>query len=107
MPQKNAWNTKNIWTQIVGGFDKFARLEGKSFINVVENCSAHNISYKEFTNFKCSYLPPNLTSHLQPVDAAVGRSFKCHFRRLVVQHTLNSIEAQIYQPPSQRKPFKI
>ena len=84
MAQQNAWNTKNIWTQIVSGFDKFARLEGKSFINFVDNCSAHNNSYKEFTNFNCSVLPPNLTSHLQSVDADVRRSFKYNFRRLLV-----------------------
>lgn len=88
-------------------FDKFARLEGKTFIELVDNCSPHNITYTEFSNFKCSFLPPNLTSHLQPVDAAVGRSFNCDFRRLLVLHILDAIDGQICRNTLEREPFNI
>ena len=91
----------------MNGFDKFARLEGKTFIDVVDNCSAHNIAYSECSNFKVSFLPPNLTSHLQPVDAAIGRSFKCHFRRLLVRHILDAIDGQMCRNTSERDPFNI
>ena len=54
------------------GFDTFVQLQGRKFIDIVYKCSAHNIDYGGFKIFKYSFLPLNLTSHLQPVDAAVG-----------------------------------
>ncbi|PXF49455.1 Tigger transposable element-derived protein 4 [Gracilariopsis chorda] len=107
MSQQNAPNTKNIWNQIFFGFDKFAGLQGETVIDVVENCSSHNIEYQSFANLNCSFLPTNLTSHLQPVDAALGRSFKCHFHHLLVQHILGQIETQLHRVPLERELFNL
>ena len=48
-----------------------------------------------------------MTSCLQPVDAAIGSSFKCAFQRLLVAHILKYVDQQMEIAPAQRAPFKI
>lgn len=84
------------------GFAKFSESQFKTFGDIVDYCSAHNIEYSGFAHFKSYFLPPNLTSHLQPVDAAVSSSLKCHSRRLLVRHILDSTEEPLSKEPSAR-----
>ena len=106
MTQKNAWNTKEIWTRTVEGFDKLGRLEARKLKVVLDNCSAHLINY-EYDNYEVCLLPPNLTSHLQPVDACVGRSFKCIYRRLICRHVLRQVDKLLELPAEERPIFKL
>lgn len=53
------------------------------------------------------FLPPNLPSHLQPVDASIGHSVKSHFRRLLVRHILQKIHEEMTKELSQRATFNI
>ena len=105
--QENAWNTQHIWAQMVAGFNKRSRLQHRKIANVLENCSAHVIDYGKYECFVSVKLPPNMTSTLQHVDAAVGRSFKCAFRRLMSQHILAYVEENLQLEPHLRKPFKM
>ena len=62
---------------------------------MVDNAGGHKIPDKqleEMENVKLYFLPPNLTSHLQPCDAGIIRSFKAHYRKRLVEHLLSSIE---------------
>lgn len=105
--QQNAWNTQHIWAQIFRGLNKRSLLQNRAGVNVIDNCSAHTISYEEFEALSAIFLPPNMTSVLQPVDASIGRSFKCAFRRLLVEHILAYVEKKMALPLVERKPFKM
>jgi len=48
-----------------------------------------------------------MTSVLQPVDAAIGRSFKYAFRRLLVDHILSYVNAEMDKPENERRTFKL
>lgn len=84
-----------------------AMLQGRYLTTVLDNCSAHAIDYSVFSNLNAVFLPPNMTSCLQPVDAAIGRSFKCAFWRLLVSHIVRYVDQQMEIAPAQRPPFKI
>ena len=51
-----------------------------------------DISRLQLTHVKVVFLPPNTTSHLQPLDAGVIASFKNHFKRKYCRHMLDLFE---------------
>ena len=81
--------------------EQFER-EFKVVQHVVDNCSAHCI-HDFFSNVKTSFLPPNMTSALQPVDSAIGRSFKAAFRRLLVTNVIEHLK----ELKKRNAPFKL
>ncbi|PXF47321.1 Tigger transposable element-derived protein 4 [Gracilariopsis chorda] len=105
--QANAWNTQPLWTTIAEGFDKMSLLQGSKLGLILDNCSAHSIDYEALKNVKRYFLPPNTTSALQPVDCAVGRSFKCAYRRLVVSFILSKVRKALAMDAAERPTFKI
>lgn len=53
---------------------------------LLDNCPAHpDVNAMISENVIVKYLPPNCTSLIQPMDQGVIRSFKCHYRKLIVQ----------------------
>lgn len=75
----NAWMTSDIFTDFVQSWDKSLRLQGRSIVLLVDNCSAHpNVT--GLTCIKLEFLPPNTTATLQPMDQGIIRNFKCHYR---------------------------
>ncbi len=37
------------------------------------------------------YFDPNVTSHIQPLDMGIIRSFKAHYRKALVRHCLKTM----------------
>lgn len=68
------------------------RREDRKVIHTVDNCSAHVAGTDHLDNIVNLFFPPNMTSVLQPVDAAVGRSFKAKFRRFLLDHVLDYVK---------------
>ena len=104
--QKNSWNTKGISTRTVEWFDKMGRLEGRKLKVVLHHCSAHLINY-EYDIYEVCLLPPNPTSHVQPVHACVGRSFKCSSRRLICRYVLRQVDKLLELPAEERPTLKL
>lgn len=69
-----------------GSFNSSARQQNRRVVYVMENCSAHSISFDDLANIESCYVPSNTISVLQPVNVAIRKSFKAAFRRLVVKH---------------------
>lgn len=68
---------------------------------------AHAIDYTQFDNLVNAYLSPNMTSCLQPVYSSTGTSFKCAFRRLLVDHILQHVDRELSLYVAERRLFKI
>jgi DDE superfamily endonuclease len=56
------------------------------------NGNQHDISRLQLTHVKVAFLPPNTTSHLQPLDAGIIASFKNYYKRKYVRHVLELFE---------------
>ena len=61
-------------------YNKVSALEGRTLVSVIDNCSTYAIDYGSFGHLGNSFLPPNMTSCMQPVDAVILRSSRFAFR---------------------------
>lgn len=92
---------------MVRGFNHRSGLQHRRVTNILDNCSAHAIEYTDIDRWDAVFLPPNTTSLLQPFDATIGRSFKCAFQRLLVDHLLAYWEKRMESAAQERPIFKI
>ena len=78
-------------------------MEDQNILLLVDNASSHKPGRDEedeyqkdgkwvFSNIKVHFLPPNTTSHLQPMDAGIIRSFKAKYRAIHVQHLIDEYD---------------
>jgi hypothetical protein len=70
--------TGELFLDYLKALDASFRAQGRSVLLVLDNCSAHVASEDvEFTHIKLFFLPPNVTSVLQPCD---GGTVSCWSR---------------------------
>ncbi|CAD6216098.1 GSCOCG00011289001-RA-CDS, partial [Cotesia congregata] len=72
-------------------WDAELKVYQRKILLIVDNCPAHcKVDNLKF--IKLVFLPPNVTSVLQPMDQGVIKSLKTHYRKLLVVHLLQSFE---------------
>ena len=54
----------------------------------MDNVSSHVASDVSLSNVTIKFLPANTTSCLQPLDAGIIKTFKLHFRKLLLNHVV-------------------
>ena len=67
----------------------------------------HAIGYGKFGHLRNIFQPPNIALFLQPVDAAIGRSYNCAFRLLHVKQILKYVEKLMLVPAENCPHFKL
>jgi hypothetical protein len=79
-----AWMTQNVFRLWLLDFDR--RMQGRQVLLLLDNCSSH-IPLEKFAemnvvlhNTRIFYLPPNMTSAVQPCDAGIICTFKAYYR---------------------------
>ena len=82
--QKKSWITGVLFEEWVRKLDSFFRAQSRKVSLLIDNCPTHP-EIKNLTNINLTFLPPNTTSVLQPVDQAVIRSLRAHYRKKFVQ----------------------
>ncbi|CAF1086653.1 unnamed protein product [Brachionus calyciflorus] len=87
-----AWMTSIIFKKWTEKLNEKMRKANRKILLLVDNGTSH--VQQDFSHVKICFLPPNLTSVFQPMDAGIIRSFKSHYKKLVVQHYLTTIETQ-------------
>lgn len=73
---KKAWMTATIFSDWLTKFNKQMEKENRKVLLLVDNCNGHNIENRQLSNVLVSFLPPNMTSILQPMDAGIIKAFK-------------------------------
>ncbi|KDN46325.1 hypothetical protein RSAG8_04269, partial [Rhizoctonia solani AG-8 WAC10335] len=84
---KSAWMTAEIWVRYLTVINNMAKNANRHLLVICDNASSHKVG--EFSHLTLAFLPPNLTSHLQPMDAGIIRNFKGIYRRLLNERALD------------------
>ncbi|CAH4023669.1 unnamed protein product [Pieris brassicae] len=86
-----SWMTSQIFEKWLRIWDAELKSGGNKILLLVDNCPAHSV----VSNLKCIrlvFLPPNVTSVLQPMDQGVIKALKTQYRKLQVLQMIQNIE---------------
>lgn len=87
---RRAWMTSAIFETMLRAWDR--KLHRKILL-LVDNCTAHP-KIENLRNIQLEFLPPNVTSVLQPMDQGIIRSLKSHYRKLLVRRLVQDLEEE-------------
>ncbi len=97
-----AWMTQNVFRLWLLDFD--SQMQGCQVLLLLDNCLGHiplekfaemNVVFRKTRVF---YLPPNMTSTVQPCDAGIIRTFKAYYRKRFNNLLLDGYENNIDNP---------
>ncbi|XP_049269028.1 tigger transposable element-derived protein 6-like [Rhipicephalus sanguineus] len=86
-----AWMSREIFTEWPKAFNEDVKHQGRQVCLLLDNCSAYHIEGLQLSNIELQYFPDNCTSLIQPLDKGIINSFKCCYRRRVIQKILLSL----------------
>ena len=104
---KTSWMRSDIFVDVLEKFSlRVARRTKKNVLLIMDNFSAHRIDEKrikkltfcgglcgyQFKNLICLFLPPNVTSVIQPLDQGIIAAFKAHYRRHHIQFLIDQLK---------------
>lgn len=89
--QKNAWMTSEQFEFWLRKIDFQMRTKRRQILMIVDNCPAHPKNLEFLTNLRVEFLPPNSTSHTQPLDMGIIKVIKHYYRKMIARRILTEI----------------
>lgn len=86
---KKAWMTADIMTTWLHKFDEKMKKQNRKVVLFLDNATSH--SKIALDNVKLIFLPPNTTSHCQPLDQGVIQNFKMLYRSFFIKRLLTCV----------------
>ncbi|CAE1165064.1 unnamed protein product [Acanthosepion pharaonis] len=88
------WMTSQLFTDVMKTLDRKMFAQNRKIILFLDNATCHNLlPGSNLSNIKLSFMPPNTTSLIQPLDQGIIRSFKAYYRRELVRMQIAAIHA--------------
>lgn len=88
-----AWMQTVIFIEWIKYWDPELRLEGHKILLLVYNFSSHSVNPdKPLTNIQLEFFAPNITSHVQPLDAGIIANFKCYHLLEFINYAIDCYE---------------
>lgn len=78
---KTSWMTSVIFEMWITKWDRELRAQGRTILLLLDNFSGHTVPANLLTDIRLEFFTPNLTAHVQPLDAGIIHAFKCHYRK--------------------------
>ncbi|CAE6455366.1 unnamed protein product [Rhizoctonia solani] len=77
---QTAWMYQSIWETYLNDFNEDMKAQDRHILLPVDNAPTHRHNAANYSNIQVEFLPPNLTSWIQPMDAGIIQCFKSHYR---------------------------
>lgn len=90
-----AWMRGDIFSEWLDSLNREMRQRNKKILLLVDNAGPHGKTPPDLSNITIKYLPPNTTSHLQPLDAGIIAAFKAHYRKFLLFHLISQYDGNI------------
>lgn len=88
-----AWMTGAVFAEWLEAFNREMKLKKKKALLILDNASSHTPGLN-LSNVTLQFLPPNTTSHIQPMDAGIIRNFKLYYRKHHVRHLVRCVDEE-------------
>ena len=85
----SAWMTSKIYIDYLNRLNDLFKSRSRHVLIFVDNFSGHPVI--SLTNIRFEFLPPNTTSHLQPLDQGIIHSFKCKYKANLLNLVLSDL----------------
>ncbi|KAL0220170.1 hypothetical protein RCL1_000025 [Eukaryota sp. TZLM3-RCL] len=79
------WMTREAFQHYCDIISQHMLRQNRKILLILDNVASHKLD-KVYDNIDFLFLPPNTTSILQPLDQGIIMSFKCHYKKKVVEH---------------------
>jgi hypothetical protein len=92
---KKAWMQVSIFNDILLKLNEKMKQRGRKIVLLIDNAPVHLIldeTQEKLDSVEVKFLPPNTTTALQPCDAGIIHSFKCHYKRLFIQNRIDAYD---------------
>jgi hypothetical protein len=98
----------SIWHDFLYKLNVQMRNQNRHILLLIDNASTHNITnIDQLSNVTIHHLPPNTTSHLQPLDAGIINSFKAQYRKILVKNHVDAYDDTINNNKNSIDPINI
>ena len=91
--QSKAWMNGEILDKVLTKLNRKFSSQHQNVALLLDNAGCHPEELKgKYSNIKLTFLPPNTTSKLQPLDVGIIQNFKVHYRTLLLRYVLSKID---------------
>lgn len=88
------WMVSSIFTDWLIDFDFEMAKQKRKIALILDNAPSHKVA-ANLTNIKLIFIPPNMTAHLQPLDAGIINALKCGYKKMLINLALDCYEKKI------------
>ena len=79
------WMTSTILKRVISEINRKMKEQNRNIILLIDNAGCHSpIQFDSFSNVTVKFLPPNMTSVIQPLDAGIINAVKARYRKKLV-----------------------
>src|SRR5581483_9901570 len=92
---KKAWMQVSIFNEVLLILNEKIKQKRRKIVLLIDNAPVHLIldeTQEKLDSIVVKFLPPNITTKLQPCDAGIIHSFKCHYKRLFIQNRIDAYD---------------
>lgn len=88
--QRNSWMNGDLFTDYIEKlwYPSVRKHTSANVCMIVDNCSAHGNGLPKLPGVEYAFLPPNVTSHYQPMDQGLIAAVKRHARSQLLKQVL-------------------
>ena len=85
----------SIFNEVLLKFNETMKRKNRKIVLLIDNAPVHLIldeTQEKLDSIEVKFLPPNTTTVLQPCDAGIIHSFKCHYKHLFIQNQIDTYD---------------